>query len=361
MTSRPSIDEVARWVGLVVQDSGGEELGRCIRAYRDDETGQAEWLVIETRSGSGEHFVPTRDARQEGGAVRIAWTEAVVLATPSLGSPDQVSVNDEGLLYAHYGIPTPAQDLEGGSESGQGQARSRGRLVRLGAASDTDTIPPADLSSESADLSSESADLSSESVEPLVVTSEPEEAPATAALAPQASAPQDEALQDEALQDEAPVAATGSPEAPEPIGTDAGQQPETASQTSTGRGARAARAGGVLVPVLLAGAAGAWRWQRVRQQRAAKQRAIRIASGSALLVPAAAAAAIFLGRRRQGEDAQWQRAEETPAVPVVIDLEQERGLRTETPTAAESLEQTDSIDLHEGLDIPTVRDPDSLR
>ncbi|MDP9397909.1 MAG: hypothetical protein M3P96_08880, partial [Actinomycetota bacterium] len=80
----------------------------------------------------------------------------------------------------------------------------------------------------------------------------------------------------------------------------------------------------------------------------------------ALLVPAAAAAAILLGRRRRGEDAQWQRVEETAAVPAVIDLEQERGLRTEAP-AAESPERTDSIDSREGLDIPTVRDPDSLR
>ncbi|MDP9398837.1 MAG: hypothetical protein M3P96_13945, partial [Actinomycetota bacterium] len=238
MTSRPSIDEVSRWVGLAVQDSGGDELGRCVRAYRDDETGQAEWLVIETRSGSGEHFVPTRDARQEGGAVRVAWAEAVVLATPSLGSPDQVTVDDEGLLYAHYGIPTPAQDLEGAGESGQGQARSRGRLVRLGAASDTDadTSPPADLSSES--------------VEPLVVTSEREEARATAApevATTDALAPQEAAPQEEAPQDEAPVAAAAAPQAPAPVATDAGQQPDAASQTSTGGGSRAARTGGALV------------------------------------------------------------------------------------------------------------------
>ena len=339
MSTRPSVDEVRHWVGLIVQDSNGDELGRCIRAYRDDETGQTEWLVIESGGGSAEHFVPTRDARREDAVVRVAWVESVVLASPPLGSPDQVSNEDEGRLYAHYGIPTPAQDLEGqgGGPASPGQGASgRRRLVRLAATPDeTDSgTPAASETREEPQIAGPAAVLDASPAE----AAQPGVAP-DAPAAPAAEAP-------------APAAPAPTPAAEAPTPAPAASPPPAASPEQQKSKSRVARTAAVLVPLLAAGAAGALRWRRSRQQAAAQQRAKLVGSAAGLLVPAAAAVALLLRRRRRSRSEQWQTVAPAAEVPAVVDLEQERGLRSE-PAAP--------VDVRGELDIPTVRDPDALR
>ena len=132
--NRPDIEEVRAWLGLAVQDSGGKEIGRCVRAYTDDETGQTEWLAVRALSHDAAYFVPTREARRVGSAVRVAWRECSIIASPTFGVPDRVLLADEARLYGHYGIPTPAEELDA-SPRGSGShalvpAAPRGRPFR---------------------------------------------------------------------------------------------------------------------------------------------------------------------------------------------------------------------------------------
>lgn len=124
--SRPSTEEIRDWVGLTVLDSDGQEIGRCTRAYADDETGDSEWLAVELESGQDSHLVPVSDARRDGDDVRVAFARTLISTSPPLGAPTFVSLEEETRLYSHYEVPTPQQEESTGT-SGSG----RHRLVRM--------------------------------------------------------------------------------------------------------------------------------------------------------------------------------------------------------------------------------------
>lgn len=109
--SRPSVEEVRGWLGLPVRDFAGKEIGRCVRAYTDDETGQTEWLAVQAPDGADAWFVPTREAHRHDGSVQVAWRESALASSPTFGLPDRVLLSDEARLYSHYGVPTPAEDV----------------------------------------------------------------------------------------------------------------------------------------------------------------------------------------------------------------------------------------------------------
>ncbi len=98
------------WLGLPVQDFAGKEVGRCVRAYTDDETGQTEWLAVQAPGFAEAWFVPTREAHRHDGSVQVAWRESALTSSPTFGLPDRVLLSDEARLYSHYGVPTPAED-----------------------------------------------------------------------------------------------------------------------------------------------------------------------------------------------------------------------------------------------------------
>lgn len=124
--SRPSTEEIRDWVGLTVLDSDGQEIGRCTRAYADDETGDSEWLAVELESGQDSHLVPVSDARRDGDDVRVAFARTLISTSPPLGAPTFVSLEEETRLYSHYEVPTPQQE-----ESTDAPGTGRHRMVRL--------------------------------------------------------------------------------------------------------------------------------------------------------------------------------------------------------------------------------------
>lgn len=143
--SRPSVEEIRGWVGLVVLDQSGDEVGRCTRAYADDETGMAEWIAVRLREGETSYLVPVADAHRDGESVQVAFSETQIAGSPPLGAPAFVSLEEEDQLYRHYAVPTPAQ------EESQGDGTSTGRLrsIRMVAGGD-DTPATADLSAGAA-------------------------------------------------------------------------------------------------------------------------------------------------------------------------------------------------------------------
>lgn len=143
--SRPSVEEIRGWVGLVVVDQSGDEVGRCTRAYADDETGMAEWLAVRLREGETSFLVPVADAHREGESVRVAFSESQIAGSPPLGAPAFVSLEEEEQLYRHYAVPTPAQE----ESQGEGAPTGRLRSIRMVAGGD-DTPATTDLSAGAA-------------------------------------------------------------------------------------------------------------------------------------------------------------------------------------------------------------------
>ena len=119
----PSVEEVEQWVGLSVLDAGGQELGRCERAYADDDSGAPEWLLVHPASGRSSWFVPVRDATREGDSLRVSWPAAVVFSSPALGHPGTLTDEDEARLYRHYD-QTNRPDPTAAAGGGRGRRRA---------------------------------------------------------------------------------------------------------------------------------------------------------------------------------------------------------------------------------------------
>ena len=103
----PDIDESSRWIGLVVQDPDGTQLGRCTRVYADATSGAPEWLVVQPLLGGDSYFVPVQGVRHEEDALVSSWADSIVFTSPTLGTPPALENEDEARLYRHYGLTPP--------------------------------------------------------------------------------------------------------------------------------------------------------------------------------------------------------------------------------------------------------------
>ncbi|BAJ31883.1 MULTISPECIES: PRC and DUF2382 domain-containing protein [Kitasatospora] len=90
-----------------VQDAEGEKIGKAGRLYLDDATGKPEWVSVKTGwFGSGETFVPIRDARVVDGHIRVPYSKEKVKDAPNVDVDrgGHLSEQEEHRLYDHYGI-----------------------------------------------------------------------------------------------------------------------------------------------------------------------------------------------------------------------------------------------------------------
>lgn len=311
--SRPSTDEIAHWVGLVVLDSGGESVGRCTRAYADDETGNSEWLAVEMESGQSSYLVPVSDARRDGDEVRVAFARTLISTSPELGAPTFVSLEDEERLYQHYAIPTPLQEESSGT-SGSG----RHRLVRMvGGADDsgstyastgTGTTTSGDLSVSSTPSASEGPDVSRSA--PYAATSD-------------VSSSADSTARTEQL-----GAGGTSPSTPPPAPIPA-PEPDWQSAAWEDSGSSTARkAATVAVPAgaLAAAAVAGTKARRSRQRQKALAAQRKSAGSAAALIPAAATVLALVVRKVRG-----RRSSEP--TPVTIDQAKAPVVSTTTTAA----------------------------
>jgi stress response protein YsnF len=104
-------DQVAHVIGSTAYDSNGDKLGRVGQVYFDDVSGEPEWATVQTGLfGTGENFVPLRDAEFTGDRVVVPHDKDHVSNAPSVGDDRHLSPEEERALYAHYGVAwgTPA-------------------------------------------------------------------------------------------------------------------------------------------------------------------------------------------------------------------------------------------------------------
>ena len=104
----PDRKEAKSWEGLPVVDRDGTAIGRCDGVYADTDTGLPEWLDVGVPE-AGRAFVPALGAQARDGAVRVAFTRALVVSAPHVGDAVQLSKADERTLYAHYGVRTTTE------------------------------------------------------------------------------------------------------------------------------------------------------------------------------------------------------------------------------------------------------------
>ena len=106
----PARDEAREWVGWIVVDREGTELGAVTAVLADESSGRPEWVYVEVEGASA--VVPALDAEGSGGRVTVAVTRAQVTAAPSVGGARALSTDQEADLYRHYGIEASSESSE---------------------------------------------------------------------------------------------------------------------------------------------------------------------------------------------------------------------------------------------------------
>ncbi|MCU1432018.1 MAG: uncharacterized protein JWP95_1123 [Actinotalea sp.] len=98
-------NQIHQIAGGTVYDSDGDKIGRAGQVFLDDQTGQPEWVSVNTGFfGTSESFVPLRDATMDGDAVRVRYTKEIVKGAPTIDADQHLSGEDEQRLYEYYGL-----------------------------------------------------------------------------------------------------------------------------------------------------------------------------------------------------------------------------------------------------------------
>lgn len=101
----PRLDEhFDSWIGRTLKDESGHKVGKVTDIYTDDDTGQPEWLSVNTGLfGSNVSFVPVNGAALAGDDLQVPFPKDQVKQAPNAGSDGVLSPEEEARLYAHYG------------------------------------------------------------------------------------------------------------------------------------------------------------------------------------------------------------------------------------------------------------------
>jgi hypothetical protein len=115
----PGPDVTHRWQGRTLVDHHGQPLGNIEIIYLDKVTNQPEWALLEAAAtGPNRTFIPLVSAGEEGDTVRVPFAKTLVEGAPSMPTDQELSEDQEGELYRHYGVPYSRADSPSGLPAG---------------------------------------------------------------------------------------------------------------------------------------------------------------------------------------------------------------------------------------------------
>ena len=103
----PALDPETRerWRDLVVVDRDSATVGTIESFYLDQVTGLPTWALVHTGWLADRRcFVPLVNAVEVDGEIRLPYPKAQVREAPEIAGADELSADDELLLYGHYGL-----------------------------------------------------------------------------------------------------------------------------------------------------------------------------------------------------------------------------------------------------------------
>jgi hypothetical protein len=116
----PGPEATHRWRGRTLVDHHGQPLGNIEAIYLDKVTNQPEWALLEAdATGPARTFVPLVSAGEEGDTVRVPFAKTLVEGAPSMPAKRELSEEQEGELYRHYGVPYSRADSPSGLPAGE--------------------------------------------------------------------------------------------------------------------------------------------------------------------------------------------------------------------------------------------------
>jgi hypothetical protein len=134
------IDTALDWRGRTVVDRNGKKIGTFDELFLDEEDRPA-WAGVTTGLfGRRQTFVPLSQAERSGEDLQVPYEEQAVKDAPNIDPAEQLSADEEAVLYEHYGMRSsdralPDSDIEASAQGGDQQ----GAVVAQAAAPEPDT------------------------------------------------------------------------------------------------------------------------------------------------------------------------------------------------------------------------------
>lgn len=93
-------------IGHRLLDREGSSVGKIGQVFFDDQTDVPTWITVRTGLfGTNENFVPLKGAQiVDGGDLQVPYGRDVIKEAPSFDIDQHISVQQEDLVYAHYGL-----------------------------------------------------------------------------------------------------------------------------------------------------------------------------------------------------------------------------------------------------------------
>jgi uncharacterized protein (TIGR02271 family) len=121
------------WIGRAAVDESGDKIGKISEIYLDDQTGQPEWMTVNTGLfGTRSSFVPLAGATPAGDDdVKVQYSKDKVKDAPNVDDDGHISEEEEAELYRYYGVTqggttgAPAQQTTGTTDTTGDDAMTR--------------------------------------------------------------------------------------------------------------------------------------------------------------------------------------------------------------------------------------------
>jgi len=97
-------DAQQQYLCHVAVDAEGNRIGKVTKVYLDDQTGQPEWILVETGLfGTRQSFAPIRGSRFDGDQlVVLAVSKEQVKDAPNIDPDARISESEENVLRQYY-------------------------------------------------------------------------------------------------------------------------------------------------------------------------------------------------------------------------------------------------------------------
>jgi uncharacterized protein (TIGR02271 family) len=126
----PTTENIKTWRGHEARSSDGDKLGKIEDIYLDQETGKPEWMAVKTGMFGGRvSFVPLAEASLGGDVVTVPYDKAKIKDAPHADADGELSQQEEGRLYRHYGLDYSEARSDSGLAEGD---RNGGQADRSG-------------------------------------------------------------------------------------------------------------------------------------------------------------------------------------------------------------------------------------
>jgi uncharacterized protein YrrD len=98
-----SQDDAQQYIHRAAVDPEGNRIGKISKVYLDDQTGQPQWVLVETGLfGTRDSFAPVHGSRFDEELVVLAVSKDQVKDAPSIDRDAHISDSEQGALRQYY-------------------------------------------------------------------------------------------------------------------------------------------------------------------------------------------------------------------------------------------------------------------